>query len=79
MKILGPATPEEVAAAFDTRAGTTYERVDDEQTEYACKRCERAFFAASKAWIFSSLCDPCFADADRERWERALRDREGGR
>lgn len=72
MKILGPATPEEVAAAFDTRQGTTYERVNDDQKQHECKRCERTFFASPKAWILSSLCDPCFAEADREKWERRI-------
>lgn len=72
MKILGPATPEEVAAAFDTRAGTTYKRTDADQKQHRCKRCERTFFAAPKAWILSSLCDPCFAEADREKWDRRV-------
>ena len=60
MKILGPATPEEVAAAFDTRVGTTYERVNDAQTWRTCNRCKRRFYVSPTAWLFYGLCDPCF-------------------
>lgn len=71
MKYLGEATPEEVAAAFSTRVGTTYERVNDEQAEYVCKRCTLTFHSDSP-WIMSSLCDECFAETDREKWEQRL-------
>lgn len=70
MKILGPATNQEVHdAIFNTNVGTTYERADDDQHEYTCKRCGRVFFAGPKAWIFASLCDPCFSIQQHEKWQ----------
>ena len=40
---------------------TSYEKRESDTQEFTCASCQEKFYTGSKAWIFYSLCDPCFS------------------